>query len=113
MAVVDPRGRGSGGTEVGATTGKKIDENKAPRRTLLLMRAPRNCSRSYRVRRWGVGTTEEKFIRNLLLRQAEEKAYEVGGGKDAAIGIEGESPSRKERRRKLQQLAEPRWGDRK
>ena len=36
-----------------------------------------------------------------------------GGGKDAAIGIEGESPSRKERRRKLQQLAEPRWGDRK
>ena len=44
---------------------------------LLLMRAPRNSSRSCRVRRWGAGTREEKLIRNLLLRQAEEQAYKV------------------------------------
>ena len=77
MAVVDPRGRGSGGTEDGATTGKKIVENKVPLRMLLLMHAPRNSSRSCRVRRWGAGTREEKLIRNLLLRQAEEQAYKV------------------------------------
>ena len=86
MAVVDPRGRGSGGTEDGATTGKKIVENKVPLCMLLLMRAPRNSSRSCRVRRWGVGTREEKLIRNLLLRQAEEQAYKVERCQTAEAG---------------------------
>ena len=94
MAVVDPRGRGSGGTEDGATTGKKIDENKVPLRMLLLMRAPRNYSRSYRVRRWGVGTKRRETDKKSSAPAGRGESLQ-GGGKDAAAaadGGEGEVP---------------------
>eukprot|EP00439_Symbiodinium_sp_Y106_P030888 s9045_g3.t1 len=80
MAVVDPRGRGSGGTEDGATTGKKIDENKAEEKAykveakMLQQQLTEERERPFRS---CVGVKDlqlEVLTTQQLLRLSEEKA---------------------------------------